>query len=296
MGRAIGSVDVGAEPASLAQEIMGIRETKDVVDLSLELVDIGVLDTGRYQAMVIQDPADRRNIRGYFHLYPVYIKSAADAEARSTWGKGSPFAFPSTIRNLVNALNTYTDIRADVGEAFSIDSRSVFKVPIIFVSYHVPFNASPTDAHNVGEYLMAGGFLYSDTLAHSAKVVYKNIQKLWRDALSSVGQMHGVHWDFERIPEDHGIYHCYFDFSGPPAGFDNFYGGDAQYLSVDYLNGVFIEGRLLGLCTSKNYWQPWSDWHGADNTRALQFGVNIIIFALTQEGSITNRVMDTVNH
>jgi hypothetical protein len=65
---------------------------------------------------------------------------------------------------------------------------------------------------------------------------------------------------------------------------------------VDYLDGVFIEGRLLGICTCKNYWNLW--WKGAPqgHTRVLQFGVNIIIFALTQEGSITNRVMDTVSY
>ena len=31
-----------------------------------------------------------------------------------------------------------------------------------------------------------------------------------------------------------------------------------------------------------------------DNTRLLQFGINTIVFALTQEGSITNRVMESV--
>jgi hypothetical protein len=33
-----------------------------------------------------------------------------------------------------------------------------------------------------------------------------------------------------------------------------------------------------------------------DPTRQLQFGVNLIVFALTQEGSITNQVMDSVNY
>jgi hypothetical protein len=31
-----------------------------------------------------------------------------------------------------------------------------------------------------------------------------------------------------------------------------------------------------------------------DNTRQLQFGVNLIVFALTQEGSITHRLMESV--
>ena len=284
------------EPEALAEEIAGARESKQIADMSLELLDVEVLDTGKYQAMVIQDPADRRSIRGYFHLCPVYIPSAADAEARSRWGLGSAFPFPSSLRNLVGALNRYTDIHADVGQAFSIDSQSVFEVPIVFVSSHVPFAASPAEARNVGEYLEAGGFLFSDTLSMNARVVYPNMRALWQASLASVGKLYGVHWNFETISRSHGIYHCYFDFEGPPAGLDNFQPSNMP--PVDYLNGVFIAGRLLGICTSKNYWQPWSDWHrkneGADNTRALQFGVNVIVFALTQEGSITNRVMDTV--
>ncbi|GAG52487.1 unnamed protein product, partial [marine sediment metagenome] len=33
-----------------------------------------------------------------------------------------------------------------------------------------------------------------------------------------------------------------------------------------------------------------------DNTRVYQMGVNTIVSALTQEGSITHRVMDSVGH
>ena len=146
---------------------------------------------------------------------------------------------------------------------------------------------------------MSGGFLFSDTLHESAKAVYKNIRALWSSSLASVGQIHGTHWDFEKIPESHGLYHCYFDFAGPPPA--PAHGKSGSYAAhrippVEYLDGVFIGGRLLGICTSNNYWYPFSNGYAnnRDNTRFLQFGVNIIILALTQEGSITNRVMDTV--
>ena len=36
--------------------------------MSLELLDIETLDTGRYHAMVIQDPSDKRTIRGFIHI------------------------------------------------------------------------------------------------------------------------------------------------------------------------------------------------------------------------------------
>ena len=40
-------------------------------------------------------------------------------------------------------------------------------------------------------------------------------------------------------------------------------------------------------------WQ--NDVRGGDSTRQLQLAVNIIIYALTQEGSITQRLMQMVN-
>ena len=294
VSRFVGKQSMAMEPETIAQEVLGSMNTKQVVDMSLEMVDTDALDTGRYQAMVIQDPADRRVLRGYFHLHPVYIESAAAAEARCTWGKGAPFAFPNTFRNLVFAMNDYTDIKTDLGDTFGLSSPNVHKVPIIFVSYHIAFEASPAECRNVGAYLLAGGFLFSDTLLANAKVVYRNIRLLWQKSLESVGKAYGADWNFEKIPNSHALYHCYFDFHGPPVGFEGMYGQEQQWANVDYIDGVFMDGRLLGICTCKNYWNRWN-WE-VPRPRLLQFGVNIIIFALTQESSITNRVMDTVGY
>ena len=71
------------------------------------------------------------------------------------------------------------------------------------------------------------------------------------------------------------------------------------------MEGIILEDRLNVLYVNLNLSNPWGDWGRVtfggrkyyvhlDPTRPLQFGINIIIFALTQEGSITNRVMDTV--
>ena len=43
-------------------------ESRQHVDLSLDLLSIQDMDTGQYQAMVIQDPDNRRRISRYVHL------------------------------------------------------------------------------------------------------------------------------------------------------------------------------------------------------------------------------------
>jgi hypothetical protein len=108
------------------------------------------------------------------------------------------------------------------------------------------------------------------------------------------------------LPSTHPIYHCYFDFDGPPAAADgacihsNVTGVDI----IDHLKGLIVDGRLVAILSKKGYYSPWADWGthpGAaydtmDPRRQLQFGVNVIIFALSQEGSITRQVMDTVGN
>jgi hypothetical protein len=297
------------EPEAIAQAVAGAKEASQQVDLWLEMMDIDAMDTGRYHAMVIQDPSDRGNLRGFFHLAPVFIPSVADAEARSDYGTsvghGSIFPFPCSLRNLVEMLNRRTEIRADVRAAFGINSREVFKVPLIFISSHVPFKINQAEAENLGAYLMAGGFIFSDALSHSARTVYHNQRDLWQRSLTAVGRPYMTEWGFEPLPSDHSVYHCYFDFDGPAPGWDNVHmnktvKGPNWVPAVDYLDGITLEGRLLGVCTSKNYWAMWSDVPrvnaGMDNARALEFGVNVIVFALTQEGSITHQVMDSLSY
>ena len=57
---------------------------------------------------------------------------------------------------------------------------------------------------------------------------------------------------------------------------------------------VTIDGRLVGIIETGDYERFVAGASGADGTRHKQFMVNTVIFALTQEGSITNRVMDAI--
>ena len=290
------------EPKTLAQHIESFRTHKDVVNMSLELLDVKALDTGKYHAMVIQDPTSKREITGYFHFARAFPRTAMEAEAKVNLNPGSPFARPLALPYLVEAVNKYTHIKADVANAFTFDSRELFKVPIIMVSSHVPFKITESEAYNLGRYLLVGGFLYCDTLSRNALANNQSLQQMWKDALLAVGVRWGVDWEFERLPNDHPIYHCYFDFDGPPPGHDDLadkYAGSFPIPPVNYLEGVNLDGRLSGIMTTKNYTATWDAWvhtQNRDNTRQLQFAVNIIVFALTQEGSITNRVMDTVKY
>ncbi|MBM3280641.1 MAG: hypothetical protein FJY95_21575 [Candidatus Handelsmanbacteria bacterium] len=62
------------EPGLAAMGLAGSRGVEDKIDLALEMLDVNSTNTGWYRAMVVQDPADRQHLKGFFCL--VHVVSA----------------------------------------------------------------------------------------------------------------------------------------------------------------------------------------------------------------------------
>ena len=288
------------EPSALALSIRGTREAANRVDMTLEMIDITALDTGQYQAMVIQDPGDKRSIRGFFHLALVYSKTIEISEPRVG------FNWDRAVRALVAAMNRFTQIECDIRGRFSFDDGELLSTPWIFVAARFPFRITQSEAHNLGRYLTHGGFCFTGNSFYDGnRPGSESLRQMHKDALATQHLQYGKDWAFEILPNDHLVYHCYFDFDGPPPGSSIHWvmrEGGGEY---SYLEAIFLDGRLVVIYSTKYYVSAWGNWglgstepghRYKDNTRQLQFGINTIIFALAQEGSITNRVMDVVGH
>ena len=306
MGRGVvfGSADSG--PRALAQAIEGTREPADKIAMSLELLDTDALDTGQYHAMVVQDPGDKRSIKGFCHLAVVFVPRLHGIVVWQDPSRRSWFDdyVVSSVRRLVGAMNRYTQIRTDIAIRLTMDSAELFKTPWVFFS--IIFNRyefSDYETEVMGKYMMSGGFVFAD--AHPPWGGYADVRCHELNVVASLGTQ-GVVAVPEVLPNSHPVYHCYFDFDGPPAAAD---GAMMRELGeggiVDHLQGAIVDGRLLAIITGKGYYAPWSYWgtqktreyyQQMDPTQAIRFGVNTIIFALVQEGSITHRVMDVVRH
>ncbi len=123
---------------------------------------------------------------------------------------------------------------------------------------------------------------------------------MFKEALATQDLRYGRDWMFEVLPNSHPIFHCYFDFDGAPR--NSKYGG-SEGIGVDPLEGITIDGRLLAILSNMLLTSCWGDWgpdgcplhdhlYGQnDPTPHFKFGVNLIVFALTQEGSITYQTM-----
>ena len=302
VGRLLRFEGGAVEPLSIAQAIESAKESKRSVDMSLEMMDVEALDTGKYHALVVQDPDEKRSIRGFCHLAIVPPRIRLVTQSGYTF---EYYVVPGIVR-LVAAMNQYTDIRTDILGRITLDDAELFKVPWVFFFSWDKFKLNDAEFQNLGRYLVSGGFVFADAYGGKESQQTPGAAAVTA-ALFGALATQGVEAALEKLPNSHPIYHCYFDFDGPPSA------GDAAVMSVhpdqsdiiEYLEAIHLEGRVAALFSRKFFTHAWT-FHGAgsrsegyqswDPKRPLQFGINTIIFALTQEGSITHRLFDTVSY
>ena len=199
-------------------------------------------------------------------------------------------------------MNEYTNIRSDVAGYFSMDNEELWKVPWVFFEVEgVAFQITASEAMGLGTYFLEGGMLFAETGwahrwddkggAHWGEI--KSLREMFDRAFETHGYFRGRDWDFELLPSHHPMHHCYFDFDKPPASYRA--DGEARRAASagEPIHCAVIDGRVVGIIEAGD-WERFITPKNMDATRHLQFIANTIIFALTQEGGVTNRVMDTV--
>ena len=99
---------------------------------------------------------------------------------------------------------------------------------------------------------------------------------------------------WRKLPNDHPIYHSFFDFdNGPPPNTSSAGAGGLMRFS-SYLEGLFLDGRLVAIRSDIGFAGSWQSgiYGQVGNEAYLKMGVNIVIYALTQPGSIAQQQID----
>jgi hypothetical protein len=307
LARWVGLAQAVSEPQAVAAVVEGSREPADKVDMALEMMDVEALDTGRYQALVVLDPSDRRNIRGFLHLAYVY-----PAGITAQYGGQWLFVhYPRAIRRLAQFMDAHTDIRTDFQGLLTFESSEMLGLPWIYISPNdmEDYQLTQGEAEALGGYLATGGFVFGD---YSMPVQeggawlyvqqYPALLKVLQDGLAARNLWQGRDWQLEGLPSGHPVLHCYYDFDSPPPGYDTRHRSYGYTFISQPWRILPYEGRTLAVIGGHFYGAVWvafgvaPSYESLDPTREFQFGVNTIIFALTQEGSVTNRLMDSVSY
>ena len=217
----------------------------------------------------------------------VYLANAWGAQLRP------PDALSRALINLSGAVNEYTDIDSKVDRHLFLDDRRIFDEPFIFITADSTFELTTIETVNLGNYLRNGGFAFIENGRPDLEYgpAEQSLRQMLKLALYDDAK-------FIPIPEDHPLYHCYFDFDdGPPLGSASKIAlpdslrarGQREWSHMaPYLEGIWIEKRLVAIYSDFGYGAAWMQ--DAGNEQQLKIGVNMVVFALAQAGGIAQRM------
>ena len=227
-------------------------------------------NTTESKANITIDSSNKKNILGH-----VYIAHTSGTRMKSPRNVGGG------IISLKDAMLKYTRIDTKVNRMIRLSSREIMKLPFVYIAFEGGFDLTETERNNLKAYLENGGFIMLEQYALAREDTPS------RDAFSRIiSKVLDSKARVSRLPNSHQLYHSYFDFpGGPPLGgyVNNRRAGAMK--EVNYIEGITMNGRLVGICSSKQYLSTWIE----RNDPQLKFGINAIVFALTQKGGIACR-------
>lgn len=191
--------------------------------------------------------------------------------ARLKYGGGGDWyagktALPNLIAFCNRELGTRLAPEEDVVEA---GSRDLFLYPYVFMTGHGNVVFTHTEAQNLRNYLLAGGFLHIDDNYGMDKYIRPELKKIFPEL------------ELVELPFDHPIYHQKFKF---PNGLPKIHEHDGK---PPQGFGLIYQGRLLIFYSYEtDLGNGWEDQRvhndpEAKRLEALRMGANIISYCFS---------------
>lgn len=185
-------------------------------------------------------------------------------------GGGDWYANPTSLINLAAFTNTHlnTNIKLEYG-VVDVGSIEIYDYSFLHMTGHGNVVFSNTEAENLRNYLIAGGFLHIDDNYGMDPYVRVAMKKVFPEL------------EFIALPFDHPIYHQKFDFKN---GLPKIHKHDDK---APQGLGIIWEGRLVCFytyeCDLGDGWEDKEVHNDSDDIRmaALKMGANILQYTFT---------------
>ena len=192
--------------------------------------------------------------------------------ARVNYGGGGDwYCDPSSIPNILNYLTKNTSIKADQDEyRIKLTTKELRGHPYLYMTGHGNIRFTDEEIIQLREYLMDGGFLHTDDNYGLNTSFRREMKRVFPDR------------DFVELPHDHAVFHSYFDM---PNGLPKIHEHDGK---PPQLFALYNEDLIMVIYSyESDLGDGWEDEEVHNDpselrVAALQMGVNIIYFALTQ--------------
>jgi len=250
-----------------------------------------------------------KDIRGYLR-FPRVDCSMTDREITAIF-------FSKAITNLMKWINSQTNIKVDInveGGGIQLTDSNLFKSPLVFLfgmdslwatstskwqdwsTFTVPLKLphprisnrlTEIERKRLRKYLIdKRGLLIIDVPPKTVRgEEYPWSRRMKRELKTILPE-----YRLEKIPNNHELYHSYYELGGPPPGPSFSKPGFAKYPT--YLEGIFISGRLSVIYSEMWYAYAMVESVMGDKyypqSSTYRLIVNIIVYALTHDGISDN--------
>jgi hypothetical protein len=250
------------------------REMPNLIALKDMLMSGEDYDTGQYKGLVVKDPADKQNLKGYIYI-PVDVWGSILRPVASTYG-------------LMQGFVKYTGINVKIDPHVFIDSPALLKYPFIYLSagLNSPFDISDREKENIKEYFSSGGLILFDPYSESS---YFSMRKLISDACGGKELI-------APIKDDHPLLHTFYDFEKMPVKFPALISEGAMD-STSSPDGVWLDDRLVAIIPPSPYSPFGKTWQNSESedryeNPSFRLAVNIIVYSLIRDGSIAEQYIN----
>ena len=215
-------------------------------------------------------PKDRKGIFSFLFCLFSLILFSQDIAILKYKGGGDWYSNPTSLPNLIkfcnDNINTKINPKPQTVETGSID---IFQYTFIQITGHGNVIFNDTDAKNLRNYLISGGFLHIDDNYGMQPYITKELKKIFPNN------------ELVELPFDHEIFHQKYDFNGLPKIHEH----DGKRPQAF---GIIVDGKLVCLYTYEtDLSDGWEDVEvhndaAEKRTQALQMGANILMYAFLQ--------------
>jgi hypothetical protein len=184
-------------------------------------------------------------------------------------GGGDWYSNPTSVTNLIGFCSRQLNMNIDpVYDVVDVASTELFRYPFIHMTGHGNVVFSNSEAQNLRDYLIGGGFLHIDDNYGMDAFIRPEMKKVFPEL------------DFVELPFNHPIYHQNFDFQN---GLPKVHEHDGQPARGF---GIVFEGRLVCFYSFESDlgdgWEDYAVHKDSQQIRslALKMGANILQYVL----------------
>ena len=195
------------------------------------------------------------------------LANAQDVAILKYSGGGDWYANPTAVPNLVSFTNKTIGTTISNIQTVAINSEAIYNYPIVFMTGHGNVFFSETEAQNLKDYLISGGFLHISDNYGLDTCIRRELKKVFPKL------------ELIEIPTNHPIFNQTYKFSNGIPKIHEHNKESAQGY------GLFYEGRMIVFYDHEtdlsDGWEDEIIHHNPKIIRekALKMGANIIEYA-----------------